>query len=132
METVKEAAEKYSFADAFKLLASNKYYVIICIICIMTQILTAALNMGIPCIQGDATLLGTFSLAINIPLINGLLFTPFLVKRSGGMYKLNLFGYALAAFARGGVILGGYMGNLPVMLICSGIASIGIALCKVT
>lgn len=130
LETAKEAAEKYSFIDAFRLLASNKYYLIICAIYVMTQIFTATLNMGIyfmTYILGDASLLGTFSLAINIPLIIGLLFTPFLVKKFGGMYKINLAGYALATLARGGVIVGGYLGSLPVMLICSGIASIGMS-----
>lgn len=125
-----EVVEKYSLGDAIKLLAANKYYMIICAIYIMSQIFTATLNMGIyfmTYILGDASLLGTFSLAINIPLIIGLLFTPILVKRCGGMYKINLAGYALATLARGGVIVGGYMGSLPVMLICSGLASIGMS-----
>lgn len=122
--------EKYSLADAIKLLAANKFYIIICCVYILTQIFTATLNMGIyfmTYILGDAALLGAFSLAINVPLICGLVFTPILVKKFNGMYKLNLAGYAIATVARALVIAAGYMGNLPLMLLFSGIASIGMS-----
>lgn len=125
-----ETAEKYSLKDAAKLLLSNKYYLIICGIYILTQIFTATLNMGVfftTYILGDGSLLGAFSVAINIPLIIGLLFTPVLVKKMGGMYKINLAGYALSVIARAMVIAGGYLGNLPMMLIFSGIASLGMS-----
>ncbi len=39
--------EKYSLADAFKLLIKNKYYLMICGSYILMQIYTATLNMGI-------------------------------------------------------------------------------------
>lgn len=123
-------AEKYSLKDAAKLLLSNKYYLIICGIYILTQIFTATLNMGVfftTYILGDGSLLGAFSMAINIPLIIGLLFTPVLVKKMGGMYQINLAGYALSVIARAMVIAGGYLGNLPMMLIFSGIASLGMS-----
>ncbi|MDE7035015.1 MAG: MFS transporter, partial [Eubacteriales bacterium] len=91
---------------------------------------TATLNMGIyfmTYILGNASLLGVFSLAINIPMIAGLVLTPFLVKKLGGMYRLNLAGYALSVAARGLVIAGGYLGSLPMMLVFSGVASIGMS-----
>ena len=94
------------------------------------QIFTATLNMGIffmTYILGDKSLLGVFAWAINIPLIAGLLLTPFLVKKFNGMYKLNLSGYVLATVARGLVIVSGYMGNVPLMLLFSGIASLGMS-----
>lgn len=125
-----EKIEKYSLGDAAKLLASNKFYIIICCVYILTQIYTATLNMGIyfmTYILGDASLLGVFSMAINIPLIAGLIFTPMLVKKMKGMYKINLAGYILATVARGLVIVGGYLGNLPMMLIFSGVAAIGMS-----
>ncbi len=123
-------SEKYRLKDAIRLLAANKFYLIICCIYILSQIFTATLNMGIyfmTYILGDATLLGVFSLAINIPLIAGLIFTPILVKKLNGMYRLNLAGYIVATAARGMVIAAGYMGNLPLMLLFSGIASIGMS-----
>ena len=70
---------------------------------ILMQIFTATLNMGIffmTYILGDKSLLGVFAWAINIPLIGGLLLTPFLVKRFKGMYKLNLSGYILSTVAK--------------------------------
>ena len=48
----------------------------------------------------NANLLGVFSWAINIPMIIGLLFTPVLVAKFGGMYKLNLMGYTLGTIGR--------------------------------
>ncbi len=125
-----EKIEKYSLGDAVRLLASNKFYIIICGVYILTQVYTATLNMGIyfmTYILGDESLLGVFSMAINIPLIAGLVFTPVLVKKMKGMYKINLAGYILATVARGLVIVGGYMGNLPMMLIFSGVAAIGMS-----
>lgn len=125
-----EKIEKYSLGDAVKLLASNKFYIIICSVYILTQIYTATLNMGIyfmTYILGDESLLGVFSMAINIPLIVGLVFTPILVKKMKGMYKINLAGYVLATVARGLVIVGGYLGNLPMMLIFSGVAAVGMS-----
>ncbi|MDO4305837.1 MAG: MFS transporter [Eubacteriales bacterium] len=126
----KETEEKYSLKDAVKLLAANKYYMMICGIYILMQIFTATLNMGIyfmTYILGNASLLGVFSMAVNIPLICGLVFTPMLVKKFRGMYKINLAGYALATVARGLVIVAGYMGNLPLMLLFTGAASIGMS-----
>jgi len=122
--------EKYGLKKAAKMLVSNKYYIIICVMYILMQIFTATLNMGIffmTYILGDKSLLGVFAWAINIPLIAGLLLTPFLVKKFNGMYKLNLSGYVLATVARWLVIVAGYMGNVPLMLLFSGIASLGMS-----
>lgn len=125
-----EEVEKYKLKDAAKMLIQNKYYLIICGIYVLTQIFTATLNMGIyfmKYILGDEGLLGTFALAINIPLIFGLVLTPILVKKFKGMYKINLAGYAAATIARGLVIAAAYMGSVPLMLLFSGIASIGMS-----
>jgi len=129
-DSVLASSENYSLRDAAKLLAANKYYIMICCVYILTQIFTATLNMGIfftTYILHDASLLGSFSVAINAPMIAGLLFTPYLVKKCRGIYKLNLVGYTLATVARAGVLAAGYMHNLPLMLVCSGIASIGMS-----
>lgn len=122
--------QKYSLKETAKLLIGNKYYLIICGVYILTQIFTATLNMGVyftTYILGNAALLGAFSIAVNVPLIVGLFFTPLIVKKLGGMYKLNLAGYALATAARALVIVAGYMGNLPLMLLFSGVASLGMS-----
>ena len=125
-----DAEEKYTLADAFRLLAQNKYYIMICAAYILMQIYTATLNMGIyymTYVLKNANLLGVFSWAINIPMIIGLLFTPFLVAKFGGMYKLNLMGYTLGTIGRLGVVIAGYMGSVPLMLICTAVAAIGMS-----
>ena len=125
-----EEEEKYSLIDAFKLLIHNKYYLMICACYILMQIYSATLNMGIyymTYVLKNANLLGVFSWFINIPMIIGLLFTPALVAKWGGMYKLNLTGYTIGTIGRLGVMIAGYLGSVPLMLICTGIAAIGMS-----
>ncbi|GAA1394736.1 MFS transporter [Luteococcus peritonei] len=123
-------ADKYTFKEGARILLSNKYYLIILVIFLVQQIFTATLNMGIyfmTYILGDATKLGVFAWAINIPLIIGLLFTPALVKRYGEMFKVNVWGYVIALVGRLGVVASGYLGNIPLMIACSAIASFGMS-----
>ena len=125
-----DAEEKYNLVDAFKLLIQNKYYLMICASYILMQIYTATLNMGIyymTYVLKNANLLGVFSWAINIPMIIGLLFTPTLVAKFGGMYKLNLMGYTLGTIGRLGVVIAGYLGSVPLMLACTAVAAIGMS-----
>ena len=76
-------------------------------------------------ILGDANLLGTFSVAINIPMIIGLISTPILVSKCKGMYKLNIVGYIVSCIFRVLVLVGGYIGSVPMMLICLAISTLG-------
>ena len=102
----------------------------ICACYILMQIYSATLNMGIyymTYVLKNANLLGVFSWFINIPMIIGLLFTPALVAKWGGMYKLNLTGYTIGTLGRLGVMIAGYLGSVPLMLICTGIAAIGMS-----
>ena len=125
-----EEEEKYTLIDAFKLLIRNKYYLMICACYILMQIYSATLNMGIyymTYVLKNANLLGVFSWFINIPMIIGLLFTPALVAKWGGMYKLNLTGYTIGTIGRLGVMIAGYLGSVPLMLLCTGIAAIGMS-----
>ena len=97
---------------------------------ILMQIYSATLNMGIyymTYVLKNANLLGVFSWFINIPMIIGLLFTPTLVAKWGGMYKLNLTGYTIGTLGRLGVVIAGYLGSVPLMLVCTGIAAIGMS-----
>ena len=48
----------------------------------------------------NKNLFGQFAWAVNIPLIIALIFTPTLVGKWKGMYKLNLRGYVLAVIGR--------------------------------
>ena len=83
-----EAEEKYNLIDAFNILVHNKYFLIICGAYLLMQLYSATLGMGIyfmKYVLGDEGLFGTFSWAINIPMIVGLLITPFLVEKCKGM-----------------------------------------------
>ena len=120
--------EKYSIIEGAKLLFSNKYYIMICGIYLLTQLCESTLNMGVyfmKYILGDENLLGTFSLYKNIPLIFGLVVTPWLVKKMRGMYKLNILSYSVAAVGRLFVMIGAFMGSIPMMLIFTGVAALG-------
>ena len=125
-----EPGKAYRLTEAFGLLIHNKYYLMICAAYILMQIYSATLNMGIyfmTYVLKNANLLGVFSWAINIPMIIGLLFTPALVDRWKGMYKLNLWGYALGTAGRLGVVAAGYMGSIPLMLLCTAAAAMGMS-----
>ena len=125
---LQEEEEKYTLVQAAKLLFSNKYYLMICATYIGTQLYASALNMGLyfmKFILGNEDYLGDFSLAINIPLIIGLLITPTLVRKMGGMYKINVIGYVVAVIGRALVIVAGYMGSVPLMLVFTAVAAFG-------
>ena len=120
--------EKYGLIQAAKLLISNKFYLMICGVYILQQVYTAMINMGLyymTYVLKNENLFGVFSWAVNIPLIFALVLTPTLVARWNGMYKLNLRGYMLGTFGRAMVILAGYLGNVPMMLLFTWIAALG-------
>lgn len=123
-----DISEKYGLIDAAKLLISNKYYLMICGVYILQQIYTAMINMGIyymTYVLKNENLYGVFSWAVNIPLIIALVFTPTLVARWKGMYKLNLRGYMIGTLGRALVIVAGYLQSVPLMLLFTAVAAAG-------
>ena len=125
-----EQDEKYNLVQAAKLLAGNKYYMMICVTYILQQIYGAMISMGTyyaTYILGNQNLFGVFSWAINIPLIIALVFTPTLVAKWNGMYQLNVISYTLATISRALVAVAGYMGsgNVTLMLLFTAIAALG-------
>ena len=130
-----EQDEKYNLVQAAKLLAGNKYYMMICGTYILQQIYGAMISMGTyyaTYILGNQNLFGVFSWAVNIPLIIALVFTPTLVAKWSGMYKLNVLSYSLATVARALVAVAGYMGsgNVPLMLLFTAVAALGQGPCQ--
>lgn len=122
--------DHYSLRESARLLVGNRYYLVILGAFVLMQLFTAMLNTGIyfmTYVLGDPNLLGVFALAVNAPLIVGLAVTPFVVKRMGGMYTINLTGYAVAVVGRLGVIVAGYAGNVPLMLAFTSLASLGMS-----
>lgn len=127
-QTENAPAEKLSLLEAIKLLLANKYYIIIALIYVFIYMQTGITGVGIyymTYILGNPALLGTFSMASMFPMIIGLAFTPALVKKMKGMYKVNLYGYCFAFLFRILFIAAGYMGNVPLMLCASVLAGLG-------
>ena len=123
-----EEDSKLTFAQTFKLLVSNKYFVMICGIYILQQLRAAMLSVGtyyMTYVLLNQNLFGVFSWAINIPLIIALAITPELVARAKGMYRVNKYSYIFATACRLGIIAAGYMGSVPLMLIFTILTSLG-------
>ena len=119
-----------TFLQSFKVLLKNKYYVIICSSYILTQLYASVIGIGTyytKYILGDETVFSTLSLAINVTMVVSLTVLPMVIKKLGGMYKLNIWGYVLAALGRVGVMAAAYMGSLPLMLAFTAVSTIGIA-----
>ena len=78
-------------------------------------------------ILGNEEIFSTLSLAINITMVIALTVLPIVIRKLGGMYKLNIWGYLLAVIGRLGVMLAAYMGSLPLMLAFTAVSTVGIA-----
>ncbi len=120
--------EKYGLVHAFKLLIKNKYYMMICGVYILQQLYSAMIGAGIyymTWVLKNKNLFGVFAWAVNIPLIIALIFTPTLVGKWKSMYKLNLRGYVLAVVGRALVVVAGYLGSVPLMLLFTAVAALG-------
>lgn len=125
----KKDGNKLTFVKSLKLLLKNKYYVIICITYIFTQIYASVIAMGIyymKYILGNEDLFSDFALAINIPMVVALMILPIVIKKLRGMYKLNIWGYVVAVIGRIGVLVSAYLGSVPFMLVFTAIATLGI------
>ena len=130
MEEERAEEHKLTFMKSFKLLLKNKYYVIICVTYIMTQIYASVIGIGTyyaKYILGNEGLFSDLSLAINITMVVALTALPIVIQKMGGMYKLNVLGYLVAAIGRVGVLVAAYMGNFPLMLAFTALSTLGIA-----
>ena len=120
--------DKLTLLQSAKLLFTNKYYVMICGVYILQQLYGAMINVGIyfmTYVLLNKELYGTFAWAVNIPLIIALVFTPTLVAKWKGMYKLNKYSYMIATVGRLLVVVAGYMGSVPLMLLFTAVAALG-------
>ena len=130
MEEERSEEHQLTFLQSFKFLLKNKYYVIICGSYILTQLYASVIGMGTyyaKYILGNEEIFSTLSLAINITMVVALTVLPIVIKKLGGMYKLNIWGYLLSVVGRLGVMAAGYMGSLPLMLAFTALSTVGIA-----
>ena len=127
-ENANEEDQKYGIIESLKILIHNKYYMMICGTYILQQIYGAMINVGVyyaTYVLFNENMYGVFSWFINIPLIIALLFTPSLVQKWKGMYKLNKYSYMLATVGRLLVVIAGYLGSVPLMLAFTALAALG-------
>ena len=130
MEEEREEEHKLTFLQSFKILLKNKYYLVICATYILTQIYASLIGIGTyytKYILGNEEIFSTISLAINITMVVALVLLPMVIEKMRGMYKLNMIGYIIAAAGRVGVMLAGYAGNVPLMLVFTAVSTLGIA-----
>ena len=130
MEEERKEEHKLTFLQSFKLLLKNKYYIIISCSYILTQLYASVIGMGTyyaKYILGNEELFSDLSLGINITMVVALTVLPYVIRKLGGMYKLNIWGYVLAALGRVGVMVAAYMGSLPLMIAFTAVSTIGIA-----
>ena len=130
VEQEREEEHKLSFFQSFKLLLKNKYYLVICATYILTQIYASLIGIGTyyaKYILGNEGLFSDLSLAINITMVISLVVLPIIIKKMGGMYKLNIIGYLIAIAGRVGVMVSGYLGSVPLMLAFTALSTVGIA-----
>ena len=130
MEEERKEEHKLTFLQSFKVLLKNKYYIIISCSYILTQLYASVIGMGTyyaKYILGNEELFSDLSLGINITMVVALTILPYVIKKMGGMYKLNIWGYVLAALGRVGVMVAAYMGSLPLMIAFTAVSTIGIA-----
>ena len=132
-ELPEEASKKLptvSLGRSCAILVKNRYFLLLCGAYLIIQVYASVIAAGIyymKYILGDEGRFGTFSLFINIPMMLALIGMPLLIRRMGGMYRINLWGYLLATGGRLGVMLCGYLGSIPGMLVCTAVATLGIA-----
>lgn len=120
--------DKVTFVQTLKLLFSNKYFSMICVIYILQQLRASMVNVGIyfmTYVLLNKNLFGVFSWAINIPLILALAVTPTIVAKMKGMYKLNKCSYLFATVCRLMAAVAGMMGSVPLMLVFTVLTSLG-------
>lgn len=130
MEEEREEEHKLTLLQSFNLLLKNKYYLIICATYILTQIYASVIGMGTyyaKYILGNEGIFSTLSLAINITMVVALIALPLMIKKMGGMHKLNMLGYIIATLGRVGVMIAGYMGSIPLMLAFTAVSTLGVA-----
>lgn len=130
MDEEREEEHKLTFLKSFQLLLKNKYYVVICITYIMTQLYASVIGIGTyyaKYILGNEELFSSLSLAINITMVVSLIALPIVIQKMGGMYKLNMLGYLVAVAGRLGVVAAAYMGSFPMMLAFTAVGTLGIA-----
>lgn len=125
----KTKTDKKSFWSLLKIVITNRYYLIMLAIYILsyinTGIGTTSGTYYFQYIMGNASLLGVVSMS-SIIMIVGLIFNPALVKKFG-MYKVNLVSYIVTAVLSVGVMVMSYMANFAGIVVFTFLKAITMA-----
>lgn len=124
----KEVVDKTGFAEAVKLLFTNKYYIIMVFIYLLMYV-NSAIKGGagtyyMTYIFHDTSLLGTFSMAFRLPILLGMVFTPILVSKFKSVRKVTLFGMIISIAFLGMFIGAGYMNSIILMVATMALSSL--------
>ena len=114
-----DGEKKLTFAELFKVIIHNKYYLLMLAIQFLVVSLNAFNSAGAWYFcnwqMGDAGLIGTFSI-VSLAMIGGIAASPALVKRFG-MYKVNLVSFGMVAVFSVLLAVSGYMKSLPLIMV---------------
>ena len=122
-----EVKSDVSFLESLKLLLKNPYFILIAIFYILMYIQTGITSVGAywcTYVLKNEAALGMFSAAQMAPMVVGLAFTPILIKKMKGMYKVNFYGYCAATIFRVCFVFAGLSMNIPFMLISAALAGL--------
>lgn len=119
-ENAEGKKDKIGVIKALGYLIHNRFYLCILGIYICFYFATGILGgFGVYFTQyalGNVNLMQPFSIAVNLPTIFGLFFVPVLVKKFG-IYKTNATGMLLAALCGIPIIIFGFAGVIPVLVV---------------
>ena len=121
-----DSKEDVGFFETFKLLLSNKYFLMIALYYVLMAMQSGITGVGAyycTYILHNVSLLGAFTASWMLPTIVSLVFTPLIIKRFG-IYRVNFLGYVAASIFRIGYIVAGYAMNVPLMVATSALAGL--------
>lgn len=102
-----ENDDKIGFVESFKILAKNKYYLIIVAIYIvyyiMSNLVTGSGVFFATFVLGDEGIFGMLNMMKMFPVIIALIISPIIIKKVGNMQKVNTAAYGISCLL--GIVL---------------------------
>lgn len=120
-KTDKPKEQKLGFVQTVKILAHNRYYLIIVAIYIiyyiMSNLTTGAGTFFASYFIGDGSVLGTLSMMKMFPVIIALAIAPAIIKKVGNMQKVNFWGYVISCVLGIPMVYFAWTKNMPLFLL---------------
>ena len=127
-EKRRKEKKEITIGQSARLLIHNKFYLLILAYYILTNLMSA-ITQGVGVyycthVLKKPSLLGIFAMAGMLPMIIGLILTPFLVSKFG-IYKINKIGTILSVIFSIPFVLAGLWKNVGVMLLFMMLKTLG-------